>query len=132
MRRRPVARRGSRGMTLIEVLVAVLVFSFGLLGLLGLQARAVQYSIGAEDQNRAALLANELGSTMLATGTLAVDADTLAAWQARVADASVDGLPNGTGTVDVDADVATITVSWRPPSAPEGRENRYVTQVVAP
>ena len=63
-RRRTVARR-VRGMTLVEVLVSLLIFSFGLLGLMGLQARALRFSIGAEDTNRAALLANEVAAQML-------------------------------------------------------------------
>lgn len=57
-------------MTLIEVLVAVLIFSFGLLGLVGLQARATQYGLSAEDANRAALLAAEMTGTMLTTHTV--------------------------------------------------------------
>ena len=51
-----------------------------------------------------------------------------------MADASVAGLPNATGTVDVDVSgtVARITVQWRAPQAAVGQENRYVTDVVIP
>ena len=51
-------------MTLIEVLVSLLIFSFGFLGLIGMQARAVQLSTDAEDRSRAALLANDIVTTM--------------------------------------------------------------------
>ena len=54
------SRRRQAGMSLIEVLTAVLIFSIGILGLVGLHARATQFSVSAEDTNRAALLANEM------------------------------------------------------------------------
>lgn len=42
---------------MIEVLVSLLIFSFGLLGMAGMLARSLTISIDAEDRNRAALLA---------------------------------------------------------------------------
>jgi len=127
---RPTRRQ--RGVTLIEVMVAVLLFSFGMLGLVGLQARATQYSIGAEDANRASLLANEIVTTMWTSGTVNLSAAALAAWDARVADAASGGLPNGAGVVAVDAGVATVTITWRPPGAADTVNHRYQTQVVLP
>jgi type IV pilus assembly protein PilV len=124
--------RHQRGVTLIEVMVAVLLFSFGMLGLVGLQARATQYSIGAEDANRASLLANEIVTTMWTSGTVSLSAAALAAWDARVADAASGGLPNGAGVVAVDAGVATVTITWRPPGAADTVNHRYQTQVVLP
>jgi type IV pilus assembly protein PilV len=132
---RAAARRigaHQRGVTLIEVMVAVLVFSFGLLGLVGLQARATQYSIGAEDANRASLLANEVVTTMWTSGTVTLSEDALEAWDARVADATSGGLPNGVGTVEVVDDVATVTIAWAPVGAASGVQHRYQTQVVLP
>lgn len=133
-------------MTLIEVLVAILIFSFGLLGFVGLQARAIQYSVSAEDTNRAALLANEIGSSMMLANT--VDpanpalAGTYATWQKRVSNRRPDdtldpslGLPNGTGTVIATGKIATITVTWRAPSAASGTPNavnRFTTEVLLP
>lgn len=126
--------RHLRGSTILEVLIAILVFSFGLIGLMGLQARAVQFSSSAEDTNRAALLANEVASEMLTSQSVTLSSATLSSWQARVADARFDGLPNGRGEVAVDAatGLATITIRWRAPRAASGAansENRYVTQV---
>ena len=56
------------------------------------------------------------------------------AWADRVADPTVAGLPNATGTVAVDAggNIARITVQWRANHAASGQENRYVTDVVIP
>ena len=118
-------RERRRGMTLVEVLVSLLIFSFGLLGLMGLQARALRFSTGAEDTNRAALLANEVAAQMLTRQTLTLPAVQLDAWRARVADPKGSGLPNGVGTVAVDAvtGLATITIVWRPPTAASGVAN---------
>lgn len=121
-------------MSLIEVLVAVLLISFGLLGLISLQARGTQLSVGAEDSQRAVLLANEMAAQMWGTGTVVVDAAALKTWQDKVADASKAGLPNGVGTVTVTAtpngNVARITVQWRPAKAAVGEESRYFTDVL--
>lgn len=126
--------RRSRGLSMIEVLVAVVLISFGILGLVSLQARAVQVSVSAEDSQRAALLANEIAATMWGENTVSLDAAVVEAWADRVADPAVAGLPNATGTVVVDAggDVARVTVTWRAPHAAEGEENRYVTDIVIP
>ena len=134
MNRRRTSTRRVRGMTLVEVLVSLLIFSFGLLGLMGLQARALRFSIGAEDTNRAALLANEVAAQMLTRQSMVLPAVQLDAWRARVADPKGSGLPNGVGTVVVDVvtGLATITIVWRPPTAASGVANtqsRYVTQV---
>lgn len=124
-------------MTLIEVLVAILIFSFGLVGLVGLQARALQFSTSAEDTSRAALLANEMATTMVVNQTISPTtlASQITAWQARASDATQGGLPNGAATVAASGNVATITVTWNPPSAASAAfnsQNQYVTQVVIP
>jgi type IV pilus assembly protein PilV len=138
-------KRIQSGMTLIEVMVAVLIFSLGLLGLVGLQSRAVQLSTVAEDSNRAALLANEIASEILfknkprgAAATTAVDLTGVgvSAWQGRVSDLTKNGLPNGSGVVTSVGNVATITITWKATNAkatgPSSLSNRYVTQVFLP
>lgn len=118
-------------MTLIEVLVAVLVFSVGLLGLVALQTRATQFSQVAQDMGRAAMLAGEMVSLMETTRTLEPPTAAVTAWSARVADAAGQGLPNGVGAVAVAGGVATITITWSHPFATDGGR-RYVTQVMLP
>lgn len=120
------------GFTLLEVLVAILICSFGLLGIVGLQVRAMQYSVSAEDSNRAILLANEITTEMYTLKTLTLPTTVTDAWQLRVADPSAGGLPNGVGTVDVDTatQVATVTIQWRAGST--GTPNQYVTQLTRP
>ena len=125
--------RAQRGMSLIEVLVSLVIFSIGLLGMVGLQARATQFSVDAEDRTRAALLANELVSAMWGAQTTTLDDNTVKAWQRRLADTSAGGLPNAEGKVSVpDADgVVQISVTWRAPAKRESDPlSSYVTKVV--
>ncbi len=114
------------------MLVALLVFSIGLLGMIGLQARATQVSIEAEDSNRAALLAAELGSVMWTQASNVVAPATLTAWQARVANAAGSGLPGGAGAVVVTGNRTEITVTWTPAGSAAGTVRRYTTEVTLP
>ncbi len=125
-------RRSSRGISMIEVLVVIVLFSFGLIGMVGLQAKAVQFSVGAEDSSRAALLANEMASAMWGANTVNLSSSVVTAWSTGVAAASARGLPNGVGTVSVASGVATITVTWRGPHEPSGTVHTYATQVQIP
>ena len=121
--------KAQRGVSMIEVLVVIVLFSFGLIGMVGLQAKAVQASVSAEDSTRAALLANEIASAMWAANTVTLPTGDITAWNTRVANATSRGLPNGAGTVTVTAGVATITVTWRAPHEPAGTVHNYTTQV---
>jgi type IV pilus assembly protein PilV len=126
---RTIAR--SRGFTLLETLVALVVFSIGLLGVVALQARAIQYSVDSEDRSRAALLADDLATTMWTQGTTSIGTGATNAWSARVAAA----LPNSTATVSApDTDgVVTVSLVWRPPARKTGEpDSRYSTRVVLP
>jgi len=133
-RHAPRLRRSTRGFTLIEVLISILVFSFGLLGAAAMQAMAMQAATQNSDRSRAALLANEMVSTMWAAQSSTPAAADLAAWTAKVATPSVSGLPNGAGTVAACAGVvgcAVITITWKAPSAKvAAASNRYTTTVV--
>lgn len=129
----PTRARSQSGFTLIEVLVAILICSIGLLGIVGLQARAIQYTVGAEDASRAVRLADEAAWHMLDLNTTNLPADVYAAWQARVRDPNL-GFAYGDGNIVIDptdADrIARITITWTPPGAASGAApNRYSTEV---
>ena len=126
------AQRPPRGFTLLEVLVSLLVFSFGVLGMVGLQARAIQFSVDAEDRTKAAVIANEVISWMWAQKTLTVPAAVIADFQTQAQSA---GLPSNV-TIDVPAPVggvATVTITWKSPSKKTSDSNSsYFTQVAMP
>lgn len=64
MRTTGVPRRQG-GFTLIEILVSLLVFAFGVLGLVGLQASAIRFSTDAQQRAEATFLADQLLARML-------------------------------------------------------------------
>jgi type IV pilus assembly protein PilV len=130
--RRNLRRRGAQvGFTLLETLVAIVIFSIGLLGVVALQARTVQLSVDGEDRNRAALLADEVVATMWAQGTTSLGTTETTAWSTRVG----NSLPGATATVSApDADgVVTVSISWRPPSRRTGDpDSTYSTKLAIP
>jgi type IV pilus assembly protein PilV len=124
-------RRDARGVALLEVLIALLIFMVGILGIVGLQAKAIQFSVQAEDRSRAALLANDLVTAMWEQKSATPSDETLGAWKSRIAAA----LPEGSGEVKAaDDGVVSIKIEWRPPGAirdqdNEAKPNRYETKV---
>lgn len=121
--------RHARGAMLIEVLVAILIFSIGVLALVGLQAQMTHAQSSAKSRADATYLANELIGVMWSDTTNLSSYDTCdgyarcSEWQAKVANA----LPKGAGTIDVvDATTGevTITVRW---TSPSDGDHQYVT-----
>lgn len=125
----PLRGRHHRGVSMIEVLVVIVLFSFGLIGVVGLQAKAVQNSVSAEDFNRAAMLANEVASEIWTNQSVILNPNTITAWNTAVGNPTGRGLPNGQGTVTVAGNVATITITWRAPHDPVASSRNYVTHV---
>jgi len=123
------------GLMLIEVLVSLLIFSIGILGMVGLQVAATQNSANAEYRTMASSLANDIVSQMwlrrTSNPTNANLSSDITAWQSRV---TASNLPNASATVVRAADgITTITVTYRPPSKKSTENsNQYVTQIVIP
>lgn len=65
MSRHVYSRRRSAGFTMIEVLVALLVFSLGVLGLVAIQATATRMASDARDRAVATFLADQILARML-------------------------------------------------------------------
>jgi type IV pilus assembly protein PilV len=55
-----LGKRRSSGFSMIEVLVTLVLISIGVLGMVALQARTIQYTQDAVQRNTAAMLANDL------------------------------------------------------------------------
>jgi len=149
----PVA--GSQaGVMLLEALIAILVFSLGILSVVALQATTVQLTSDAKYRTDATLLANRLlGQMWTSSGNLTAMKTAFqtggTAYNAWLADVSGrDGLPGvvaaSTGvvstlpTVTVDdtagatAGQVVITLRWRTPEMPlnaAGHQHVVVSQV---
>ncbi|WP_312960350.1 type IV pilus modification protein PilV [Stutzerimonas nitrititolerans] len=121
--------RKEAGATLIEVLVAMVVLAIGLLGLAGLQTTSIQSNHSAYYRSQATLLAGDLADRMRANRTEAltnayvIDFPTssttnsvtgtsakkdIAEWLNQLAQT----LPEGTGKVEKDGTLVTISVRW--------------------
>jgi type IV pilus assembly protein PilV len=117
-------------MALIEVLVAILIFMIGVLGLVGLQGAMTRAQTESKVRADAAYLASELVGRMWAdltnmaaySGSGCASQTRCKEWQDKVA----SGLPAGAGSVSVDAATGDVqvTISWTMPS---GEAHKYVT-----
>jgi type IV pilus assembly protein PilV len=127
--------RGQRGMALLECLMALLIFSVGLLGLLGLEARVMNISTDSENRNRAALFAGEVASQMWLNSTVTPATTDYTALLATVNDQTHGGLPSGVVTVvpvAATTNAADITVTWQEASDPAGNLSTLTTRVILP
>jgi type IV pilus assembly protein PilV len=61
-------RKGQAGVALLEALIAILVFSLGILTVIGIQATSIRMAADAQLRTRAALLANRLIGQMWVSG----------------------------------------------------------------
>jgi type IV pilus assembly protein PilV len=70
------ARSGQQGFSLLEVLIAILVLCFGVLGMVGLQAASLQVNREARLQSSAIRLAEEMAEMMRGNKDVAVNLTT--------------------------------------------------------
>jgi len=132
-----VRPRNQEGVMLLEALIGILIFSIGILALLGMQATAMRATIDAKYRSEASFLANEIiGAMWVDRANLALyDGASCAgyaecnAWVARVQAA----LPNATGanapTVTVAGQQATVTVFWQRPGDSAVSNHMVVAQI---
>ncbi|MEN3113152.1 type IV pilus modification protein PilV [Uliginosibacterium paludis] len=125
------ARRGQQGMALLEALISILIFSFGVLGIVALQAKASQFSVDSEDRTRAAMLANEIISQMWEAGSTS-DCSSIAS--TTISGRTELALPGSNASCSTDSSgVVTVTVTWKAPWRKSSEQsNTYVTKVVMP
>jgi type IV pilus assembly protein PilV len=126
-------RRDQAGFTLLETLVAIVIFSIGLLGVVGLQARSIQFSVDGEDRNRASLMADGIVATMWGNNIPSASLDATA--RTALAAGATGGPYNATAVVGApDANgVVEISITWRPPSRPVAEpDSSYTTKVFIP
>lgn len=136
MTNNPTARLRQSGFSLIEGMVAILIFSFGILALVSMQATSIQQSSGARYRSEASLLANDLIGQMWVSdrtaATLQANFNTggaaYATWLENV-QATLPTAAASAPTVTVSAEgVATINLFWKAPSEePAAPAHRYTT-----
>ena len=130
-------KSAQRGFLLLEGLIAILIFSFGVLALIGLQAVVVKETAEAKYRMEASMFTNQLIGQMWAEDKLTIATDFASPSGARYVDwrnevVAAAGLPGAaanppTVVFGVNNQV-TITVFWQAPGAPTGTPaHRFVT-----
>ena len=142
-------RKNQSGVMLLEALIAILIFSMGVLGLVGMQAAAVNASRDAKYRADAGLLANQLIGQMWASkrdgaalqnnfSSTGSSPNAYSAWATRVAATLpvpaaptvvvTQGAPVTPNTPPTSSKV-TITVNWQAPGGPVSNY-KVVVQVI--
>ncbi len=136
----PIHRQ--QGVMLLEALIGILIFSVGILALIGMQATAMRATIDAKYRSEASFLANEvigrmwvadkanLSAFATSSGTPATcPAAPVCTWIDRVEQL----LPNATGAnapeIAISANEVTVTVRWQPPGDAQVNSHIAVTQI---
>lgn len=94
--------RQSRGLTLVEILIALLVLSIGLLGLAGLQTMSLKFNTSAYHRTQATALAYDMADRMRANRQAALNNE----YNTAFGEPQVCGVPGGGGSLpeqDLDA-----------------------------
>ncbi|MFZ3320887.1 MAG: hypothetical protein WA190_00845 [Usitatibacter sp.] len=125
-------RKTQAGVMLIEALVAILLFSVGVIAVMGMQAVSIEQVSQAKYRTDASYLADQIvGKMWLDQANIPSYATTgyagRTAWNAVVAST----LPNGTATITVVGTMITITINWRLPNETTTRKFVHVANINA-
>jgi type IV pilus assembly protein PilV len=130
--------RSQRGVMLIEALVAIAIFSFAILGIVGLQATAIRTVSEADYRAKASFFATQIvgqmwvdrfnvptyalnaGTTACATGTNSATNTAMTNWLEGLTDLSKPGALPGAANLKQQITVGanntvTVTICWKSP-----------------
>ncbi|MBI4809047.1 MAG: type IV pilus modification protein PilV [Nitrosomonadales bacterium] len=99
---------GQQGVVIIEVLIAILIFSIGVLGIVGMQASMIKNTTESKYRNDASNIAQQQ------IGELWVSPDNLPG-EGSTTTSSLSELPNGTVSITRTGDRYTVVVGWQQP-----------------
>jgi len=138
-------RKQQIGSMLLEALISILIFSVGILAIIGLQAAAVKATSDAKYRSDASLLANQLIGQMWVSDRTAATLQTnfqtggpvYTAWKADVQSTlpMVAANPPAVGIVPVvgpttTSSLVTITVFWQLPSETAVHQYSTIVQII--
>ena len=129
--------KDQQGVMLLEVLIGMLIFSIGILAMLGMQATGMRATIDAKYRSEAAFLANELVGVMwgdagnLGNYATATCASTTAcdAWLTRVEQTLPSAAGANAPTIAVNGRQVTVTVRWQRPGESTVSQHQVVAQI---
>ncbi len=129
--------RYQKGVSLIEILIALVILSVGLLGMAGLQARTLSLNHSAYQRTQAVNLSYDIADRMRANRRAALDGD----YEIDLTDANPTGnsvpdqdlrewrqiiqatLPSGNSSVTLNGDTVTVVVQWDDSRGAEGLQS---------
>lgn len=137
------ARAGQSGVMLLEALIAILIFSLGVLALVGLQSVSIKQSSESKYRADAVMLANELIADMWVgdrsfanlTAQYTTGGPAFNAWAVRVQQA-LPGvaanppdvpLPVAVGNPLDPSTLVTVRVNWKAPNEPAAEPPHFIT-----
>jgi len=148
------AKDSQQGSVLLEALIAFLIFAMGLLGVIGLQATAINNTLDARYRSDAAFLANQIIAQIwadsalvtAATGTASAVYDIKAsydcrpctltngnvstqAWVKQIQSGFLPGVTDAANQpmIEIAGNQVTITLKWQAPQGQQQAHN-YVTK----
>jgi type IV pilus assembly protein PilV len=119
-------KKTQSGVALLEALVGILIFSIGILALMGLQAQSIRNTVEAKYRNEAAYLANQIIGQMWVERSNLAAYDTggganpnMTAWRTQVANTLPRVVVGGINspTITVAGNQVTVTVFWQLPGS---------------
>ena len=123
-----------KGVMLLEALVGILIFSIGILAMLGMQAVGIRNTIDSKYRSEAAYLANEIvGQMWVDRANIATYDDTATAnarrtaWNSEVTSLLPQDPANPTSTapqITISGRQATVVVRWKRPG--ESTVSQYI------
>ena len=137
--------KNQQGVMMIEALVGILIFSFGILAMMGLQAISIKNTVEAKYRTEASFVANKIIGEMWTecglTCTTLSSFDTasgtnakMTEWRNDVAALLPGVVAGGTNspTIQVAGNTVTVTVFWKIPGADSTTRNfRTIAQINA-
>ena len=134
------AMKSQSGVMLIEALIGILIFSIGILALIGMQATAVRNTADARYRSEASFLATEvIGRMWLDIGNIGSfdkDSGAFAArddWETKVSNTlpgvDIGGATRPTIEVDTVTGEVTVTVIWLQPGETATRRLQMVNRI---
>ena len=129
-----------RGSYLLESLIAILIFAFGILGLIGLLGSSLRVTNDARYRSEAANLANAMIGDMWTMTAAKMDTDfcngcpRLASWQTKAEDLlpSAAALPlkvDLTNGLSPESRTVVVTVRWQMPGETEVHQHLMSAQI---
>lgn len=122
-------RRLQRGAVMLEALLGILIFTIGIIGLVGMQASAMKMTADSKYRSEAAMFADQLVNQMQSDNIANLAADYAGgagaggpkymAWVSEVTAAGTglpgSAIPGNEPVVAVAANTVTITIRWQAP-----------------